>query len=160
MMALLSANNAKSEISKPDELDIFSPCNRHINECRKISCLYSLRLFYFPSRGLSAHFAEMHTRLTLNTFDKTFSDYAWSLLPDTHRQIAQAIKLWVNAPDIKQDKDRLGLRSRIAAAYMMRNFAPFWIEASGWRENAASILSRLINAKEDGLDLRAFKLPR
>lgn len=42
---------------------------------------------------------------------------------------------------------------------MMRNFAPFWIEASGWRENAASILSRLINAKEDGLDLRAFKLP-
>ena len=159
MMALLSVNNAKSEISKPDELDIFSPpAIVTLTNAEKSLAFTHLDYFASPLEDL-ALISLVHTRLTLNTFDKTFSDYAWSLLPDTHRQIAQAIKLWVNAPDIKQDKDRLGLRSRIAAAYMMRNFAPFWIEASGWRENAASILSRLINAKEDGLDLRAFRLP-
>ncbi len=158
-VALLSPSQAKPEPSRFDQLSIFSPpAIVTLTNAEKALAFPHFDYFASPLEN-SALISQLQTPLAINTSEKAYSDYAWSLLPDIHRQIAQAIVLWVNAPDIRQDKDRLRLRSQIAAAYAMRNFTPFWIETSGWRENAASTLSRLINAREDGLDLRAFKLP-
>ena len=159
VMALLSPSNAKSEISPSDQSSIFSPPAIVTLTNTEKSLAFPHFDYFASTLESSTLISQLQTHLSVSTTEKAYSEFAWSLLPDIHRQIAQALVLWVNAPDIKQDKDRLRLRSRIAVAYAARNFTPFWIEASGWRENAASTLSRLINAKEDGLDLRAFKLP-
>ena len=158
-LALLSSSTAQSEPSRFDQLSIFSPpAIVAFANAEKSIAFPHFDYFVFATEN-SALISQLQTSLAVDTTEKAYSDYAWSLLPDIHRQIAQAIELWVNAPEIKKDQDRLRLRSRIARVYMTRNFAPFWIEPNGWQENAASTLSRLINAREDGLNLRAFKLP-
>ncbi|MCC3245957.1 L,D-transpeptidase family protein [Methylocystis sp. WRRC1] len=86
-------------------------------------------------------------------------DLAWQLLDDEHRAVALALDDWTRAPEVARDFERRRTRAAIAAGYAARGFAPFWIDANGWREGAASALSRLKDARDDGLDLRAYKLP-
>jgi len=86
-------------------------------------------------------------------------DLAWSLLDDEHRALALALDDWSRAPEVGRDAQRRRMRGAIAAGYAARGFEPFWISAGGWREGAGSALARLKDAREDGLDLRAYKLP-
>ncbi|GLI91728.1 L,D-transpeptidase family protein [Methylocystis echinoides] len=86
-------------------------------------------------------------------------DLAWTLLPDDQRGVALALQDWVGAPDVARDASRRAQRGKIAGAYAARHFAPFWTDASGWRESAASAISRLRAANEDGLDLRGLAIP-
>ena len=50
-------------------------------------------------------------------------------------------------------------REAIRAFYAARDFAPVWVAQNGLTPAAASALSRLARADEDGLDLSAFALP-
>ncbi|CAJ0850769.1 L,D-transpeptidase YcbB [freshwater sediment metagenome] len=86
-------------------------------------------------------------------------DLAWTLLPDDQRTLALALQNWTSSPDVARDAGRRALRGKIAAAYVARQFAPFWTQSDGWRENAASAISRLRAASEDGLDLRGVTIP-
>lgn len=86
-------------------------------------------------------------------------DLAWTLLPDDQRALALALQDWTSSPEVARDSGRRAMRAKIAAAYVARQFAPFWTQADGWREGAASAISRLRAAGEDGLDLRALKIP-
>ncbi|MGJ0506574.1 MAG: L,D-transpeptidase family protein [Methylocystis sp.] len=86
-------------------------------------------------------------------------DLAWVLLPDEQRALALAVQDWASAPEAARDAGRRALRGKIAAVYASRHFAPFWTDAHGWRESAASAISRLRAANEDGLDLRALAIP-
>lgn len=86
-------------------------------------------------------------------------DLAWTLLPETQRALASAIEDWASAPDIARNAQRRAMRAKIAAAYAARHFEPFWTDENGWREGAASAVSRLRAANEDGLDLRGYAVP-
>ncbi|MGJ0391893.1 MAG: L,D-transpeptidase family protein [Methylocystis sp.] len=86
-------------------------------------------------------------------------DLAWSLLPDHQRALALALQDWIAAPEVARNAARRAMRAKIAAAYVARKFEPFWTDENGWREGAASAASRLRAANEDGLDLRALKIP-
>lgn len=84
---------------------------------------------------------------------------ARSLLTDDQRALAQALEDWTAAPELARNAARRAMRAKIASAYVARNFEPFWSDAGGWREGAASAVSRLRAAAEDGLDLRGVKIP-
>jgi L,D-transpeptidase YcbB len=86
-------------------------------------------------------------------------DFAFALLPDEQRGLALALDDWKRSPDVARDATRRTMREKIANAYVARQFAPFWIDAKGWHENASSAASRLRAASDDGLDLRAVKIP-
>jgi murein L,D-transpeptidase YcbB/YkuD len=86
-------------------------------------------------------------------------DFAFALMPDAQRQLALALDDWRRAPDVARDATRRAMRDKIASAYAARQFAPFWIDANGWRESASSAASRLRAAGDDALDLRAVKIP-
>jgi len=86
-------------------------------------------------------------------------DLAWNLLPETQRALALALEDWTSAPGGARDASRRAMRAKLAAAYAARQFEPFWTDANGWREGAASAVSRLRAASEDGLDLRGYALP-
>lgn len=47
----------------------------------------------------------------------------------------------------------------IADFYKARDYKPLWIDGSDWNRAAASVLTRLQRAGEDGLDLSAQRLP-
>jgi murein L,D-transpeptidase YcbB/YkuD len=51
-------------------------------------------------------------------------------------------------------------RARIAAFYAARFYEPVWVGQDGLTEAGRSALSRLERAREDGLDLSGFTLPR
>ena len=51
-------------------------------------------------------------------------------------------------------------RGAIAAFYAARFYAPIWVGEDGLTEAGRSALSQLERAREDGLDLSAFALPR
>jgi L,D-transpeptidase YcbB len=86
-------------------------------------------------------------------------DFAFALMPEEQRALAVALTDWTRAPDVARDATRRSMREKIAGAYVARQFAPFWIDSKGWRESAASAATRLRAASEDGLDLRAVKIP-
>ncbi|MDJ0449378.1 L,D-transpeptidase family protein [Methylocystis sp. JR02] len=86
-------------------------------------------------------------------------DLAWSLLPDHQRGLALALQDWTSGPEAARNPARRAMRAKIAAAYVARKFEPFWTDANGWREGAASAVSRLRAANEDGLDLRGVTIP-
>ena len=86
-------------------------------------------------------------------------DLAWAMLPEDRRALALTLEDWASAPEVARDAGRRAIRARIAAAYAARRFAPFWTDAGGWREGAASAASRLRAASDDGLDLRSLTIP-
>jgi murein L,D-transpeptidase YcbB/YkuD len=86
-------------------------------------------------------------------------DLAWTLLPDDQRTLALALQNWTSSPEVARDAGRRALRGKIAAAYVARQFTPYWTQSDGWRESAASAISRLRAASEDGLDLRGVTIP-
>lgn len=86
-------------------------------------------------------------------------DLAWALLSDDQRALASALGDWATAPEVSRDAARRAMRAKIASAYVSRHFAPFWTDGADWREGAASAVSRLRAAGEDGLDLRAVTIP-
>ncbi len=86
-------------------------------------------------------------------------DIAWSLVPEERRALATALADWTAGPDVARDAPRRALRAKLASAYAARQFAPFWMDENGWREAAASAISRLRAANEDGLDLRGLTIP-
>jgi len=87
------------------------------------------------------------------------ADFSWELLPNINQRLALAIEAWRHAPELRNNKPLHDLREKIAGLYRVRNFAPLWIEDEAWREGAASTISRLSEAMNDGLDLRAYRLP-
>ena len=95
-LALLSSSTAQSEPSRFEQLSIFSPpAIVAFANAEKSIAFPHFDYFVFATEN-SALISQLQTSLAVNTTEKAYSDYAWSLLPDTHRQIAQAIELWVN----------------------------------------------------------------
>ncbi|WP_363349809.1 L,D-transpeptidase family protein [Methylocystis echinoides] len=86
-------------------------------------------------------------------------DLALSLLPDNQRELALALSDWTAAPDVARDAARRALRAKLARAYAARQFAPFWMDETGWREAADPAITRLRAASEDGLELRGVSIP-
>ncbi len=82
-------------------------------------------------------------------------DIAWDLIPADAKALAAALQDWTAAPD----PARRAMRAKIASAYAARNFTPFWTDANGWKEGAASAAARLRLAGDDALDLRALTIP-
>ena len=87
------------------------------------------------------------------------TDFSWELLPNINQRLALAIEAWRQAPELRNNKTLHDLREKIAALYRIRNFAPLWVEDEAWRKGAAPTISRLLEARNDGLDLRAYRLP-
>ena len=56
--------------------------------------------------------------------------------------------------------DWLAARRDIAAFYAARFYAPVWVGQDGLTEKGQAVLSQLERARDDGLDLSAFALPR
>jgi L,D-transpeptidase YcbB len=74
--------------------------------------------------------------------------------------IEAAVEALLNQ-DIKGASARDARASRLAIGvfYFERGFAPFWTVEDGLTPRAKSTLARLGRARDDGLDLSAFKLP-
>ncbi len=58
------------------------------------------------------------------------------------------------------DGDWRGARAAIGAFYADRRFAPVWVDESGLTIAGRAVLTQLERAKDDGLNLSAFALPR
>jgi L,D-transpeptidase YcbB len=103
--------------------------------------------------------AVLAARLRVQPSEPDGLDLAWNLLADDQRALAQALDDWASAPEVARNAPRRAMRAKLARAYVARNFLPFWTDANGWKEGAASAVSRLRAANEDGLDLRAVAIP-
>lgn len=100
-----------------------------------------------------------NTELRLNPVESDPLGLSWELLAPENRALAQALDSWTQAPEVARDSERRRARAVISAAYAAHGYAPFWTDANGWRESASAAMSRLQEAKDDGLDLRAYRLP-
>jgi murein L,D-transpeptidase YcbB/YkuD len=50
-------------------------------------------------------------------------------------------------------------REAIAAFYAARNYAPLWLDRTGWTPQAKAALARIERANDDALDLHGYTLP-
>jgi murein L,D-transpeptidase YcbB/YkuD len=83
-------------------------------------------------------------------------DFAFDLLDENQRALALGLDDWSRgAPR----GERRRLRASVTAFYTARNFAPLWRIGDDWSRAARAAAKRLRQAGDDGLDLRAFKIP-
>lgn len=74
--------------------------------------------------------------------------------------LAEAVRSRANAPlSGPHAAERRAARAAIAAFYASRAYAPLWSAAERWSVAAQHVLPRLREAEQDGLDLRAYRLP-
>jgi L,D-transpeptidase YcbB len=83
-------------------------------------------------------------------------DFAFDLLDKNQRALAFALDDWRRAG---HGPDRRRLRAAIVETYAARDFKPLWRGDRNWSEAARAVALRLRDAAEDGLDLRAYKIP-
>lgn len=88
--------------------------------------------------------------------DEAAFDVAEALITPEKRASADALDGWVaDASGAERRKQR----EAIAAFYAKRGYEPLFHDGEHWRAEAEALASRLSEAEEDGLDLRAFPSP-
>ena len=96
------------------------------------------------------------TRATVVAVAADDRDFAFDLLNENQRALALALDDWSRgAPR----GERRRLRAMLAAFYAARDFAPLWRVGDDWSPAARAAVKRLRQAGDDGLDLRAYKIP-
>lgn len=77
-----------------------------------------------------------------------------------HSPLAEAVRSRVNAPlGGPRAAERRAARAAIAAFYAARAYAPLWSAGERWSLAANLVLQPMRDAEQDGLDLRAYRLP-
>jgi murein L,D-transpeptidase YcbB/YkuD len=81
-----------------------------------------------------------------------------ALMPENRRALGLALSDWRRAPAKSFEQRRL--RNAVVETYAARDFAPLWVDEEG-RGVAArpAVARRLRAANEDGLELRAYRIP-
>jgi murein L,D-transpeptidase YcbB/YkuD len=83
-------------------------------------------------------------------------DFAFDLMDEHQRALALALDDWTRAAP---RGERRRLRANLSALYAAHEFAPLWQNGGEWSAAARSAAKRLHEGGEDGLDLRAYKIP-
>jgi L,D-transpeptidase YcbB len=82
--------------------------------------------------------------------------FAFELLGNDQRALALALDDWSRAVP---RGERRRQRAAIASLYQARDFVPLWLAGGDWSPAALGAAKRLRQAADDGLDLRAFRIP-